>query len=141
MNKRMVTEPQKKRKKIFKWTAAGILILITAISFAGVYLLKRGVTLERLNLRHATVSESFLVWNDKLELQLGRVSINQDEQGADNLSFQKLVARSVKTAVFVSRFVSKITIESIKIGDQTIKVDLTQQHDRSYLFDLQSETT
>ena len=31
MNKRMVTEPQKKRKKIFKWTAAGILILICTI--------------------------------------------------------------------------------------------------------------
>ncbi len=141
MNKRMVTEPQKKRKKIFKWTAAGILILICTICFSGVYLLKRGVTLERLNLRHVTVSGSSLIWNDKLELQLGTVSINQGEQGAENLSLQKLVARSVKAALFVSRFVSKITIESVKIADQTVRIDLTQQQDRSYLLNLESETT
>jgi hypothetical protein len=141
MNKRMVTEPQKKRKKIFKWTAAGILIFICTICFAGVYLLKRGVTIERLNLRYATVSESSLVWNDKLELQLGTVSINQGEQGVGNLSLQELVGRSVKTAVVVSRFLSKITIESIKIADQTIKIVLAQQQDRSYLLNLESETT
>jgi hypothetical protein len=136
----MIAQPDKNRKKIFKWIGVGILIVLCTC-FAGVYLLKSGLTIERLSIGQVIVSNSSLVWNDKLELDLGRVAILQGEERTENFYFPKLVARSIKTEAFLSRFVSKITIESIKIGDRNVSIDLTQQQDQSYLLHLESETT
>ena len=136
----MIAQANKKRKKIFTWIGVGMLIFICT-SFAAVYLLKSGFTVERLSIGQVIVSNSSFVWNDRLELAFGRVAIGQEEQPAENFYLQKLVARSIKTAALLSRFVSKISIESLTVGDRDISINLTQQQDRSYLLHMESETT
>ncbi len=137
----MVIEPVKKRKKILRWIGAGILIFISASVLAGIYLLKSGISVEQLDLGQATITDSSLIWNDKLELHLGTVSILSREQGEENSDVQGIVDRSFRAAGFLSRLFSRISIESLKIEDQEFNIDLSQDSGHSYLLNLKREAT
>ena len=131
----------KSRKKVFVWCTAGILILSSIVSLASIYFLKRGIGVEQLTIGPVTVSDSHLVWSDRLELQVGALSIKEGQDGSTPLFSQKRVAGIVRTADFFSRLVSRITIRSIKIGDRQLSLDLLQLQDESFRLDLATDTT
>ncbi len=137
----MIGKPGRKRKKVFVWCVAGILILAGIASLSSFYLLKRGIGVERLNIGPVTVSDSLLVWNDRLELQVGALFFKEDKDGSTLLFSQDRVAGIVRTADFFSRLVSRITIQSIRIGDQQLSLDLFQQQEGSFRLNLATDTT
>lgn len=136
----MIAQPVKKRKKIFTWIGVGLLIFIATCS-AGLYLLRSGITVERLSIGAVTLSESSLVWNDKLELTLGRMDILQTEQQVDDVNLQRLIARSIRAAGIFSRLVANVSIESLKIGSLDVSLHIVQQQNQSYLLHVESEST
>ena len=137
----MIRQPGSKRKKVFLWCVAGILLLAGITSLTGVYLLKRGIGFGHLSLGPLTVYDGFLVWNDRLELQAAGLFIKEDEDGSTLAHFKERVPRIVKTAHFISRLAARISIRSIKIGDRQFRLDLNQQPDESYRLNLATETT
>ena len=137
----MIRQPGSKRKKIFVWCVAGVLILAGIASLAGFYLLKRGIGAERLTIGTVTISDSHLVWNERLEFQADTLSIGEDNTGSAPLFSREGFAKTAWTAHLISRFVGRITVGSMKIGDQQLSLDLLRQQDASFRLNLATDTT
>ena len=74
----MTKEPGKKRRKTFRWIAAITLLALVGLSFTSVYLLKRGVTLDHLDIGPASLSGATIVWEDKLDIHLESLTVTSE---------------------------------------------------------------
>ena len=111
------------RRRIWLRLLTGLL-LFTCVSlvFAGL-LLKRGVRCDGLEIGGAVVSDIFLRWQDKLELQIGGIFLD----GAPQMGFPKdfsLVDKVVSASVWGEKLFSRIIVREINIGDMTASIHL-----------------
>ncbi|MEE4165870.1 MAG: DUF3971 domain-containing protein, partial [Desulfocapsaceae bacterium] len=137
----MTRQPVKKKKKILVWCTAGTLLFICLTSLAGVYLLKSGIAVERFNIGPVTVSDSTLVWNDRLELQVGTLTVKEDHEPSTAIISRERASRAVRAVDYILRLFSKINIRSVKIGQHDLFFDLLRKNADSFLLNLATETT
>jgi len=123
-------------KKFFLRSIAALCILFVVILAAAGFFLKRGIHLERLTIGPAVVSECDLVWNKKLELQIGSISVTKKDRDPSSKTDFKVVADSLYTSRKFARFFSFVNIKDFSFGGQRVKVKLLRNDATHYLLSL-----
>jgi len=124
-----------------KWVCIGLLLTICIASLTGGFLLKHGFSFGQLSFGRTTVSNGYLVWNDKLELQLGTVVVDVEEHPGRHFLLPEITGEIVKAAGIASKIVSNFSIASLTVMGVDISVDFSQEERRTYRLKLSSQST
>jgi hypothetical protein len=137
----MAPPAERNIKKIFIKSFIGIFAascLLVALTFL---VLKQGIHFNDLTIGKVSVSKCALIWNDKLELQIDTITISKEgkpKQATSDISFVK---KTIDASQSFARFFSKLIINNLIIGEQSIAINLNQENDTSYALGLMTEYT
>lgn len=111
-----------------------LLVAILCTSLSCVYFLRKGVRLGELTIGPIAISELTLVWQDKLELEIARLSLLESKSETKPNGFSTPVAKAYSAARAVATFFSKLIIDEIQAGDITGTLSLVKDPaEKSYL--------
>jgi len=81
-------------------------------------LLKKGIAFNNFNIATVTVSDFSLQWRNKLEIEIGSVTVKKQPNSGSFKNFN-LIKKGTRTIIFLSNFFSKVSVKSINLGDIT----------------------
>ncbi len=111
------------RKRIWLRLLTALLLFLCVALITTGFFLKRGVRCGGLEIGGAVVSDIFLHWQDKLDLQIGMISLDGGQQKGFPRDFS-LVDKVVSASVWGEKLFSRIIVREIKIGDMTASIHL-----------------
>ncbi|MBW1637121.1 MAG: hypothetical protein JRJ68_12705, partial [Deltaproteobacteria bacterium] len=116
----------------------GVLVLLVCLTlFVSGLLLKRGIELDHFTSGPVTVSDFLLQWQEKLELQIGTITV--EEQGGSGFSKNfNLIDKGIRAAGFLSNFFSDFSVKTIRIRDFNGSVYLHEGEEPSF-FNIESD--
>lgn len=128
-------------KKIILKISVGIFIFFClSIVIVGFYL-KHGVHIKEISIGTINISNCYLIWNDKLELQIDSIQ----KVASSSPQSPKLDIETVYKALYTSqsfgRFFSLMTVSNLSLGGKSAEVKLVQETEREYSFTLTTEFT
>jgi AsmA-like C-terminal region/Protein of unknown function len=124
-----------KKKKALASVVISIAFLFMVLLLAIGLFLKKGVDVETLNVGNVKLSNSLLIWNDKLELQISEISFSGKEKtlGVEpKKSPTDLVGKGLSFGHYLLKIFSKLHINSLIINDTSIQLNLDQKHSQLY---------
>lgn len=114
------------RRRIWLRLLTGLLLFTCVILIFAGLLLKRGVRCDGLEIGGAVVSDIFLRWQDKLDLQIGDISLDSGQQMGFPQDFS-LVDKVVSASVWGEKLFSRIVVRELKVGDMTASIHLDRK--------------
>ncbi|TKB09284.1 AsmA-like C-terminal domain-containing protein [Desulforhopalus sp. IMCC35007] len=130
------------KKRIVKWIVVVFSLGFILTLSVGGYFLKKGVHFEELSFGGITLSQSFLIWDDKLELDIADVSLKaKDPSSPRHLEKHatQFIGKAVEFSPFLIQLFRKFHINSLVIDGATFEIDLYREADNSQIFSVQSE--
>ena len=110
--------PGNRKRKIWFNILFSLLFVVSLIVLSAGFLFKKGVRVDSFVVGQATVSNFFLQWQDKLVVEIDTVEIN--EQGkAGSFENSSLITNGIGLAEVLSKFFSRVAVETVRIGDLT----------------------
>jgi hypothetical protein len=131
-----------RKKKILKWIVVVFSLGFVLTLSVGGYFLKKGIRIEELSFGGITLSQSFLIWHDKLELEIADVSLKAKDSSSDQpleKHSPQLVGKAIEFGSFLVKILSKFHVSSLNIGGTPLEIDLHRMGDNSQIFSVQSE--
>jgi hypothetical protein len=123
--------PVNRKRKIWLNILISLLFVVCLVVISAGFLLKKGVRVDSFVVGQATVSNFFLQWQDKLVVEIDTVEIN--EQGeAGSFENSILITNGIGLAEFLSKFFSRVAVETVRIGDLTGALYLDTGRDSSF---------
>lgn len=114
------------RKRKLWFRVLTILLLVACLTVFGAgLLLKKGIKLDDFTIGPATVSGFFLQWQDKLEIEIGTITVGEQENPGFDKDFS-LIGKGIKGAGFLENFFSRISVKDIRIGELTGSLHLAE---------------
>jgi len=114
----------KNRKRNVWLRALALLLAVFCLTvLASGLLLKRGIKFDKFTINVAMVSDFSLQWRDKLELEIGTITVDEQLESRSSKDFS-FIGKSVQAIDFLRNFFSGITIKSIRAGDFTATLQL-----------------
>lgn len=115
----MSSKPTNRRKEVALSFLFATCLLFLLASVGTVGLLKKGVRLEKFSYGRVSVSDVFIVWRDKLELQISELSLDQRKKETVSSKRNLPVGTISKAVASYSTLFSKISIATCQFGEQS----------------------
>jgi len=131
---------KKKRTLISIFVSVAFLFMVLLLA-AGLFL-KKGVHVETLNVGNVIISDSLLIWKDKLELQISEIRFSGKEKtlGAEpRKSPTDLVGKGISFGHYLLKIFSKLHIKSLIIDDTSIQINLEQKSPQLYILSARTD--
>ena len=120
------------RKRKLWLRVLSILLLVACLTvFAAGLLLKKGIKLDDFTIGPAIVSDFSLQWQDKLEIEIGTITVGEQESPGFDKDFN-LIGKGIKAAEFLGYFFSRISVQDIRIGELTGSLHLAEGSETSF---------
>ncbi|MBW2683890.1 MAG: hypothetical protein JRC69_10100, partial [Deltaproteobacteria bacterium] len=120
------------RKRKLWLRVLSILLLVACLTvFAAGLLLKKGIKLDDFTIGPAIVSDFSLQWQDKLEIEIGIITVGEQESPGFDKDFN-LIGKGIKAAEFLGYFFSRISVQDIRIGELTGSLHLAEGSETSF---------
>jgi hypothetical protein len=130
------------KKRIFIWILIVLSLLFFILLSTSGYFLKRGIRVEDLRFGGTTISNSFLVWKNKLELEISEVSLNKKETSSPPQSGKSstyLIGKGIESGYYLLKIFSKLHVDSLEIGETSFEIVVNQQDPHSHTLSVTSE--
>ena len=103
-----------------------VVLIVCLIIFSAGILLKTGIELDTISVGRVMVSDFSLIWQDKLELQIGTVVIAEQNGSTTSSKGLKSVSRGISVSRQLVKLFSRVSIGKIRVGGFTGAVNLQQ---------------
>jgi hypothetical protein len=118
-------------KRVLRWIVGGILLVcipLLCISF----FLKTGISVKRLTLGNALISNSQLIWREKLELNIEQITLQVSQKSETAQPPLIMPWRKIGRYSPLLKLFSSITINTLSAGKLTSTLHLTEQKSGGY---------
>lgn len=113
-------------------------VFLLSLSVAA-YLLKRGISIDNLDVGGIAVSDISLIWKEKLELQVAEILVLKVEKSEKKTSNLNFVRRGILGAHYLAKIFSRFSIGRLSIGQNHFGVNLHQESERAHVLTLNSD--
>ncbi|MFT5728106.1 MAG: hypothetical protein ACI8PB_002258 [Desulforhopalus sp.] len=122
----MTSEGIGKKKIYFRFLIIFCLLFLTMLMACG-YFLKKGFQVEELTFGGVTISNSSVIWNKKLELEISEISLDKQQKTSTPQAEKnptRLIGKGIEYGNYLLKVFSKLHIKNLKLGTSSIEIDL-----------------
>jgi hypothetical protein len=117
------------KKKIIIWIFIVFCLLFLTLSLTCGYFLKKGIHIEELTVGGITISDSNVIWDRKLELEISEISLNTKQKSSTPKAEKnptRLIGKGIEYGNYLLKVFSKLHIKKLKLGATSVEIDLNQ---------------